>query len=337
MTFTQQDKLKALAIVSIFETSRPFGNYAAYAVLNDGAGVSYGIGQFTHRSGSLLAVIERYLKYGGSIAAKTLAAVRPQLGDVSSTSIWRLAADGKFRAALRAAAVTPEMKEAQNAVAQERYLQPAITECERRGFRRALSLAVIYDSLVHGSFYRVARGVAADRGNEREWITAYVRRRDAWLTSFSRLRPTRYRTRFLLGQIAVGNWDLHLPITVQGEPLTEAMFEPAPASPSAGPPGPQASLLDQVGSAVNAAADRFDRVESVVTAVVSRKDAAKSLWTTVLGTVWQAIWAAAGFASGMPGWIWLTAAVFAASLMLLYLHRQIELGKIRERSREVTI
>ena len=27
MTFTEQDKLKALAIVNIFETSRPFGDY----------------------------------------------------------------------------------------------------------------------------------------------------------------------------------------------------------------------------------------------------------------------------------------------------------------------
>ncbi len=43
MTFTEIDKLKAVAIVNIFETSRPFGDYAAYAVLNDGAGVSYGI------------------------------------------------------------------------------------------------------------------------------------------------------------------------------------------------------------------------------------------------------------------------------------------------------
>ena len=38
MTFTENDKLKAMAIVNIFETSRPFGDYAACAVLDDGAG-----------------------------------------------------------------------------------------------------------------------------------------------------------------------------------------------------------------------------------------------------------------------------------------------------------
>ncbi len=66
MAFNEIDKLKALAIVHIFETSRPFGEYAAYAVLNDGAGVSYGINQFTHRSGSLFEVIRNYLASGGT-------------------------------------------------------------------------------------------------------------------------------------------------------------------------------------------------------------------------------------------------------------------------------
>ena len=57
----QEDIEKAMAIVSIFETGKPRGNYAALAVLNDGAGISYGIKQFTHRSGSLLQVVEKYL------------------------------------------------------------------------------------------------------------------------------------------------------------------------------------------------------------------------------------------------------------------------------------
>ena len=60
MTFIPTDKAKAFAIVKTFETSDPAGDYAACVVLNDGAGVSYGISQFTHRSGSLYAVAERY-------------------------------------------------------------------------------------------------------------------------------------------------------------------------------------------------------------------------------------------------------------------------------------
>lgn len=49
MTYTENDKLKALGIVNIFETSQPFGDYAACVVLNDGAGVSYGIDQLSAR------------------------------------------------------------------------------------------------------------------------------------------------------------------------------------------------------------------------------------------------------------------------------------------------
>ena len=64
-SFSTLDLLKALAIVNVFETGKPFGEFTAVAVLNDGAGISYGISQFTHRSGSLAAVIERYPKPGG--------------------------------------------------------------------------------------------------------------------------------------------------------------------------------------------------------------------------------------------------------------------------------
>jgi hypothetical protein len=64
--FSKLDLNLAATIVHIFETGRPFGDYAACVVLDDGAGISYGISQFTHRSGSLGAVVERYIKLGGS-------------------------------------------------------------------------------------------------------------------------------------------------------------------------------------------------------------------------------------------------------------------------------
>src|SRR5256885_6130459 len=90
MTFTEKDKLKALAIVNIFETSRAFGDYAACVVLNDGAGVSYGINQFTHRSGSLAAVVETYLNNGGNVGREMLMARMPGLGWPSAAPVGRL-------------------------------------------------------------------------------------------------------------------------------------------------------------------------------------------------------------------------------------------------------
>src|SRR5438093_13015784 len=117
IAFTENDKLNALAIVHIFETSRPFGDYAAVAVLNDGAGVSYGIDQFTHRSGSLLAVVEAYLANGGKIGAATLNSNLPTLRRTTPLAITRLSRDEQFKKALKAAAVTREMKDAQTHIA----------------------------------------------------------------------------------------------------------------------------------------------------------------------------------------------------------------------------
>jgi len=81
---------------------------------------------------------------------------------------------------------------------------------------------------------------------------------------------------------------------------------------------------------LNCAVAKFDQVDQIVTGVVTRSDRAKSLWTTVIGTVWQSAWALFGFISGLPSEVWLVVAVIVALLMLLYLYRQIALGKLRE-------
>jgi hypothetical protein len=340
-TFTENEKLKALAIVNIFETSRPFGDYAACTVLNDGAGVSYGISQFTHRSGSLAAVVQRYIENGGKIGVAVLTGALPDLRRNSTSAISRLSTDRRFKNALHAAAVTREMKAAQKEIAFEKYLQPSLKICEARQFMRPLSLAVIYDSLDHGSWEKIAKQVDSSdvrwRASETaalvetEWITEYVRRRHNWLCSKDRLRSTSYRTTFFLQQIAIGNWDLRLPMTVHGFRLTADLL---PAFESVSVPGATATgdhKGTSVSDVVSSAAAKFDRVENVITTVTSRTDAAKSLWTTVIGTVWQCIWAIFSSIAGLPDEVWIVVAIIAAVFMLAYLYRQIELGRIREK------
>ena len=366
MTFTEQDKLKALAIVNIFETSKPFGEYAAVAVLNDGAGVSYGFAQFTHRSGALCDVVERYLATGGQVGRDILRASMPLLRSSRPFAREKLATDVRFKKALRAAAVTREMKEAQHFVATEKYMGPTLLICARLGFKLPLSLAVVYDSMVHGSWERIAsrvRGVASIVPNgrsterqslsahraaqpqetERAWITEYVRRRHMWLTAFARLKMTNYRTRFFLGQIAIGNRELRLPLTVHGVKLSEppalaggtnldhrsTLNNFPEAEPNQAPlPPAHAGGSDLLATA----ASNFDRIDGVVTSVVTRTDRAKSLWTTVIGTVSQAAWAVFGFFAGLPSEVWIVVAVIAGALMLLFLYRQLVLGRIRETS-----
>lgn len=339
-TFTEHDKLKALAIVNIFETSKPFGGYAAVAVLDDGAGVSYGMSQFTHRSGSLRAVVERYLANNGVAGRDILQEALPLLKSRSAASIGTLAADERFKRALSAAAATREMKDAQNFVATERYLRPALKICGEKGFCLPLSLAVVYDSVVHGGWERIAEGVKRVRTGvmgaskdaaqtEKAWVTEYVRRRHTWLTASARLKATNYRTRFFLSQIATGNWELKLPLNVHGVRLGSVNSEQGSVNSEQGivNSGQEADPgADLLASAVS----QFDRVEGVVSGVVARTDRARSLWATVAGSASQAAWAVFGFLVGLPREVWITVAVIAGALTLLYLYRQIVLGRIRE-------
>jgi hypothetical protein len=152
MSFTTSAKETALAIVRIFETGSAAGDFGAVAVLNDYAGVSYGISQFTHRSGALAAVVTRYLENGGVVGREILIARKRLLQSATVVAITKLAKDEQFKKALRAAAVTSEMKAAQTSIAEEVLLRPAIEECHRLGFVTPLSLAVALDSITHGSW-----------------------------------------------------------------------------------------------------------------------------------------------------------------------------------------
>ena len=377
MTFTEKDKMKALAIVHVFETSKPFGDYSACVVLNDGAGVSYGINQFTHRSGSLAAVIREYLASGGQIGREKLTASLPLLGRKTTSAIERVAADEIFKKTLRLAAFTREMKAAQHHVAAERYLRPAIDICTRLGFVTPLSLAVVYDSVTHGSFELISSRIHGtvrtvvsrtdELAFEKAWITEYVRTRHRWLTEIRRLRVTNYRTKFFLSQIAIGNWDLRLPVTVHGVRLasvgeaeekrsggegeqrkdagmagrSDSVSEPGAiatgefptpngATADDGTDSPGKSILESATELTTTAAAKFDRVDTFVNALNIRRDAAKSIWTTVAGTASQAVWGVFGFVIGLPRIVWIGVAVIAAALMLLYLYRQIVMGRIRE-------
>lgn len=367
--FSEKDIRTAAAIVRIFETGLPAGRYSALAVLNDGAGISYGVSQFTHRSGSLQKVVEQYLANGGTVAANTFRKHLPALRLRTASAIRSLAANAEFRNSLVRAGATDEMRAAQEHVAYEMYMLPALRACAGSGFTLVLSLAVIYDSLTHGSYAMVRDRVrikSSEKEFEKAWITDYVRRRDAWLASVPRLKVTRYRTRFFLDRIAVGNWHLELPLKVNGVLLTEKdlNLSPVPTDEgrtAAGPyiepsktkmlhhvpsqlplfpaKHPQARqpesgsvlpTLDEIEARIDRIAAKYDQVERIAHKTLTRTDRAKSLWTTVAGTLWQTGWAVFGIIAGLPREVWFFVAITAAILTLIYLYRQISLGKIRE-------
>ena len=120
------DKKKAMTIVRIFETGKITGDYSAVAVLDDGAGISYGISQFTHRSGSLATVVQKYLSTEANVGRVVLEEKLPLLKRKTPAAIRTAAADTKLKAALKAAAITSEMRQTQDETAEQLYLQPAI-------------------------------------------------------------------------------------------------------------------------------------------------------------------------------------------------------------------
>lgn len=218
MAFDERAKKTALAIVQIFETGKPLGVYGTVAVLNDGAGLSYGKSQFTHKSGNLFAVIERFQTLGGTLPD----AVADAIGDLRrKTAVLKWSENAAIKRELKALGSDPIMRQAQDEIAFERFLSPAIKACEGSGFVEPLSLAVVYDSLNHGSWAKIRDRVPSVL-DEKKWITRYVTARDSWLESVQRLRPTAYRTDFFLAQIARGNWKLELPMNVHGRRLSEA-------------------------------------------------------------------------------------------------------------------
>lgn len=230
MPFSERAKTIALAIVKIFETSKPFGDYSAVAVLDDGAGISYGVSQFTHKSGSLYAVLSRFVDLGGELPE----IVRQAMDDFrSKVKILARSNDKTVKTALKNLGKDALLQRAQREIAFENYLNPALQACDGSNFVLPLSLAVVYDSFNHGSYAKIRDKVQLSLPAsikpiqfEKEWISQYVAHRDEWLESVPRLAKTDYRTDFFLAQIGRGNWDLSLPLNVHGFKLTEEILFP---------------------------------------------------------------------------------------------------------------
>ncbi len=222
----------------------------------------------------------------------------------------------------------------------------------RFGFYEPLTLAVIYDSINHGSFEKI-RDRVPNSGSEKAWVSNYILVRDQWLRSTPRLRKTAYRTEFFAREIRRGNWQLELPLMVNGYRLTQNIFQNSAtetdinssnktaidqpktsiaydgekAGVPAEDPSPNTLLkaaegLDRLESQINKAVETYDRIDAMTTKVVTRKDAAKSLWTTIVGTLCQAFWAIAAFIADIPLEVWLVVAVIAAVIMIVYLRRK---------------
>lgn len=223
MAFSERAKMVAMAIIKVFETGKPLGDYSAIAVLKDGAGISYGISQFTHKSGSLYAVLARFQELGGALPQ----VISDNLANFKNKAyITSTANSTSIKTALKKLGTDPIMRQAQREVAFEKYLKPSIKVCEGSGFVYPLSLAVIYDSKVHGS-YNTIRDRVPTGLSEKAWIARYVDEREKWLRNHKKtvLHSTVYRPQTFRNLIKKDNWALNLPLVAHGRTITAKELE----------------------------------------------------------------------------------------------------------------
>ena len=186
-------KRTAQSIINIFETGSPDGDYAKVTVLRGDPGhLTYGRSQTTLASGNLHRLLRDYCKADGAKYAAALSPYLTAIADAPGNANLMTRLDGNrvLRKALRQAGSDPVMRQVQDAFFDRVYWTPAVNAAAKDGLVLPLSVAVVYDSVVHGSWAAMRRRVLIRLGSvetvgETAWITKYVAVRRYWLANHS--------------------------------------------------------------------------------------------------------------------------------------------------------
>lgn len=231
----EQTKQVIDEILSVFETGRLISPsaYSACTILKDGAGISYGKHQSTDRSDSLDQIVLSYVDAGGKYAedlrmfvpllARDGTRVDPKSPPTEVKKLMEL---------LRVAGADPVMQKVQDKVFDAGYWTPAVNYGTEMKLQFPLSYAVLYDTCIHSG----PGGVANIRkrfpevppvrgGDEKLYVTAYVKARRAWLAASGNpiVQKTVYRMDAFLKIIGEDNWLLKTPLTVRGVTIPERL------------------------------------------------------------------------------------------------------------------
>lgn len=200
-------------IVGTFGSRVPTANYDQVEVYDEGPGreqvLSYGRMRATELFG-LRQLIERYSVLNG-IYSKELGSYVDRIGN---DELWR---DEQFIEYLRKAGQEDSvMRKLQDEFFDMQFLVPAFRWADKNGFTFPLSFWVVGDSYIHsGSIPRTILSqmridFPKDGGNEKKWISSYVRLRRKWLdkSSVTSKENNQQRMDFMQEQIKKENWML---------------------------------------------------------------------------------------------------------------------------------
>lgn len=240
---TEIQKKAAQAIINIYETESVLGKYdAVVSVAGDPGGLTYGAKQTTINSGNLYLLIKAYVEAEGALFADELRPYLSRLRDRDQS----LNRDTTLHQILRQASRDPIMLQEQDFFFDRVYWNPALNSASAINIQTALGIAVVFDSITHGSWglmrdRTITRfGTPSDIG-EKTWIKNYIDVRRSWLANHSIqiLQLTVYRMDSFERIAQTDNWDLSLPLTVRGLVIDEDTLVPTISSTGI----PQARLL----------------------------------------------------------------------------------------------
>ncbi len=222
MTATQ--KKTAEAIINIFETSSVLGDYSKVTLIAGDTGhLTYGRSQTTLGSGNLHKLIQEYCNNPGARFGSALSPFLPRF----AAKDFGLDQELHLHNILRASADDPVMRETQDLFFDHAYWKPAERFAMQLGVSTPLGMAVIYDSMVHGSLRLIRDRTNQQSGllsslGEKDWIVAFINTRHHWLSTHPRsdLRPTVYRMDAFRRLIDLGVWGLELPLVVRGHEIS---------------------------------------------------------------------------------------------------------------------
>lgn len=224
MNITELQKKTIQAIVNIFETGRVLGEYGQVTFLKgDSGGLTYGRSQTTLMSGNLALLIEDYIEAKGNYI-NDLKGFLPALINCQSY----LNNHTVFKELLRKAGDDPIMHQVQDAFFDRLFWQPTLNSAKYIKAELPLSVAVIYDSHIHGNYFGMKKQVNDQYGEcknigEKLWIKRYVATRKDWLGTHSNklLHKTIYRMETFEQLISKDEWTLDLPLFIRGIVIDE--------------------------------------------------------------------------------------------------------------------
>lgn len=222
---TAQQKETIFQIVQIFETGRiDAKSYGTVTILKGDTGrLSVGRHQVTIASGNLYFLIKAYVEAGGKFASN----LKPYLPVLKERRII-CDNDKTLHNWLKLSGDDPIMQQTQDRFFDRVYWDTAVEQIEKLEFTKPLSYAVVYDSVVHGSWKLISNRVKdkvhfLKSVSERLWVETYVNERAKWISGHSNklLRKTIYRMDAFRSLIADNRWELSLPLSVRGVTMRE--------------------------------------------------------------------------------------------------------------------